>query len=118
MSARYLIPIRHGCISQRTTLVIPGQWIQPWHVVETAISRHFGIDPSKLHSRLRDDQTASARMAAMALLSHYWAPNRVARHFGRDHTTVAYAIRQMQDRITVDSEFKTRFEATRNALGL
>jgi chromosomal replication initiation ATPase DnaA len=67
------------------------------HNITVGVSVATGIGLSKIMSRDRTKHVSRARQLAMRRLydaGPEWSTTRVGRYFGRDHSTVVYALRR------------------------
>jgi len=69
--------------------------------VQEIVARRFNVRVTDLRSQRRDQMATHARHAAMYLCREHtrFSLPVIGRHFGgRDHTTVMYAIRRVEER--------------------
>ena len=84
-----------------------------------AVSAHFGVDIETLRGRKRDKKTALARQVAMYILREDVQMNAsaIARSLGRkDHTTVLYGCKSIENQQNVDSKLRQDILQIRQAL--
>lgn len=73
----------------------------------------FGIDLKQLHSKSRKREIVMARQAAMYLCKKYTTQSvsRIGVVIGnRDHATVLHAIKNVENLLATDTEFKSKFD--------
>lgn len=77
------------------------------HAVVAEIARMHGVEASAMRSPDRTDRVVAARNHAMAVLrfTKEWSLTRIGRHFGRDHSTVLFAIGSHLLRARVDHPY-------------
>ena len=78
--------------------------------IQNTVSGYFNIEIKELHSKSRKQEIAKARQIAMFLCKKY--TNFSFAHIGsivgkRDHATVLYACRTVQDLIDIDKSFRS-----------
>ena len=71
------------------------------HIVE-GVSGYSAIGVERMRGRSRQKATFQARSAAMYLIREMtgWSLSDIGEYFDRDHTSVIYAIRQIEDALT------------------
>jgi len=79
--------------------------------IQNTVSKYFNIEIKDLHSKSRKQEIAKARQIAMFLCKKY--TNYSFAHIGsivgkRDHATVLYACRTVQDLIDIDKSFRSQ----------
>jgi chromosomal replication initiation ATPase DnaA len=82
----------------------------------TAISTVFEMDRDQILSPIRGEmRIAYARQAAMALCRELTSLGliRIGNQFGRDHTTVLYAVKKTGERELSDPAFKANLDLAR-----
>ena len=82
-------------------------------LIQNTVSGYFHIDIKELHSKSRKQEIAKARQIAMFLCKKY--TNYSFAHIGnivgkRDHATVLYACRTVQDLIDIDKSFRSQVD--------
>jgi chromosomal replication initiator protein len=87
--------------------------------IQALVCQRFGLSNEELLSTSRTGRIAQPRQLAMYLareLTEHSLP-AIGRHFGgRDHTTVLYAWRQAQERLTRDENLKNTVDSLRTSL--
>jgi chromosomal replication initiator protein len=79
-----------------------------------AVLADFGVDQKALHSKSRKREIVLARQAAMYLCKKHTTQSvsRIGIVIGnRDHATVLHAIKNVENLLTTDAEFKAKFDA-------
>jgi chromosomal replication initiator protein len=79
-----------------------------------AVLADFGVDEKALHSTSRKREIVLARQAAMYLCKKHTTQSvsRIGTIIGkRDHATVLHAIKNVENLLTTDAEFKAKFDA-------
>jgi chromosomal replication initiator protein len=87
-------------------------------LIQATVADSYGIARDRMKSAARDRPVAWPRQIAMYLareLTGFSLPS-IGRMFNRDHTTVMYAIRQVEARIAYDPEQRADVRALREAL--
>ena len=66
-----------------------------------AVAEHFNISSSDIRGRKRTKNIAWPRQIAMYIINHMceYSMNEIGNEFGKDHTTVIYAIQKVEDSI-------------------
>lgn len=75
----------------------------------------FGVDMKSINSKSRKREIAQARQAAMALCKRYTTQSvsRIGQVVGnRDHATVLHALKNVEDLLETDKDFREKYEAT------
>lgn len=88
-------------------------------VILKAVISTFGVDMKSINSKSRKREIVLARQAAMALCKKHTTQSvsRIGQVIGdRDHATVLHAIKNVEDLLETDSEFKTKYEAAEAVL--
>ncbi|MBQ0056630.1 MAG: chromosomal replication initiator protein DnaA [Bacteroidales bacterium] len=78
-----------------------------------AVVSTFGIDMKSINSKSRKREIVLARQAAMSLCKKYTTQSvsRIGQVVGnRDHATVLHALKNVEDLLDTDAEFKEKFE--------
>jgi chromosomal replication initiator protein len=79
-----------------------------------AVLADFGVDQKQLHSKSRKREIVLARQAAMYLCKKHTTQSvsRIGMVIGnRDHATVLHAIKNVDNLLATDAEFKAKFDA-------
>jgi len=89
--------------------------------IQNTVSNYFHIDLKDIHSKSRKQEIVKARQIAMFLCKKY--TNYSFAHIGsiigkKDHTTVLYACRTVQDMIDIDKTFRIVMKDIENLLKL
>lgn len=80
---------------------------------------NFGIDLKQFNSKSRKREIVLARQAAMYLCKKHTTQSvsRIGMHIGnRDHATVLHAIKNVNNLLSTDAEFKAKFELAESQL--
>ena len=78
-------------------------------LIQNLVAEYFEIPVDRLKSKTRKREVVTARQIAMYLCKHHTNEplKSIGEQFGgRDHSTVIYSIRSVQDLIDTDKEFK------------
>ena len=81
--------------------------------IQKVVANHFGIDPREMRSQRRSRDVALTRQVAMYLAKRLTERSlpEIGRRFGnRDHTTVMYAIRKIEERCISSHDFRAEIE--------
>lgn len=84
-----------------------------------AVIGTFGVDMKSINSKSRKREIVFARQAAMSLCKKYTtvSVSRIGQVVGgRDHATVLHALKNVEDLLATDSEFKNKFIAAENKI--
>lgn len=87
--------------------------------IQNLVANSYNIAPESMRSQSRARLDAWPRQVGMYLCRQVYgmALPKIAREFGnRDHTTVVYAVRQVQNRMAADPIYRADVEALRKAL--
>lgn len=87
--------------------------------VQNLVANSYGVSPDTMRTKSRARVDAWPRQVAMYLCRNRFgmALPKIAREFGnRDHTTVVYAVRQVEIRMATDPIYRADVEALREAL--
>jgi chromosomal replication initiator protein len=85
------------------------------------VAEHFDIDLKKMQGNTRKREVVVARQLSMYLAKAYTKTSlkMIGNHFGgKDHSTVIYSCRAVQDLIDTDAKFKTAVESLERRLKL
>jgi chromosomal replication initiator protein len=96
----------------------PGRDVSPETVLKT-VADHFGLKVSDLKSDRKFKMIAIPRQIAMYLmreLTHCSFPDIGHRIGGRDHTTVMYAVKKIEKKLSEDVSLRNTVEALRKKL--
>lgn len=75
----------------------------------SAVGRYYEIEPDRLLGRERHVPVSLARQVAIYLLyteTEYRSLKGIGRVFGRDHTTVLYAVRHIEELTATDARIR------------
>jgi len=89
-------------------------------IVVGAVAEHFGIDSAAIVGRRRDKHTALARRVTMYLLreeSHLSSTRVGATLGGKDHSTVLYAQKHMEEQLEADPGLRQELTVIRQVIG-
>lgn len=95
------------------------QPVKPGVVLE-AVAEHFGIESGEIVGRRRDKHTALARRVAMYLLREesQLSSTRVGLTLGgKDHSTVLYAQKHMEEQLEADPGLRQELTVIRQVIG-
>jgi chromosomal replication initiator protein len=89
--------MKHVLSLWRGELLVPGT---TWKDTARAVAEKHDVTLEELRGRSRKRKIAWARQEAMALVwhEHKLSTVRIGQLFGRDHTTVLWALRQVEAR--------------------
>jgi chromosomal replication initiator protein len=90
----------------------PAQQVNLEHIIDV-VTRHYNVRLSDLQSRRRHKSVAEPRQVCMWLARQRtrFSLEEIGGHFGgRDHTTVMYAIKTINNRISATPEFARQVE--------
>lgn len=90
------------------------------HQVKDEVCRLSGLTRAEIESSLRDRRIARPRQAAMFLARELCGKSlpQIGRVFGdRDHTTILYACRRTEERLSGDPEIQALVERVRHFFG-
>jgi len=85
------------------------------------VAEHFDIDLKKMQGNTRKREVVVARQLSMYLAKAYTKTSlkMIGTHFGgKDHSTVIYSCRAVQDLIDTDAKFKIAVESLEKRLKL
>lgn len=84
-----------------------------------AVAEEYGVSVEDIMSNSRRSDIAEARQMSMCLFAETsgYEPERIGRVFGRNRTTVIYAIRKMRDLASVDKRTQRHLANLQNVLG-
>lgn len=76
--------------------------------IKAAVADHYQLAPAELYGRRRHAYLARPRQLAMAMARDITGKSlpEIARAFGRDHTTMVHAIRQVERRMREDDSLR------------
>jgi chromosomal replication initiator protein len=81
--------------------------------IQKVVGDHFGLPDTKLREKVRTKQVANARHIAM-YLSHRltnFTKKDIGQYFGgKDHSSVIYAIQQVDKKLTIDDDYRLEVE--------
>lgn len=84
-----------------------------------AVAEEYGVSVEDIMSNSRRSDITEARQMSMCLFAETsgYEPERIGRVFGRNRTTVIYAIRKMRDLASVDKRTQRHLANLQNVLG-
>lgn len=82
------------------------------------VCQGYEVSAERVHSPLRTEEVAWARMVSMYLINTRlgWNHSKIGDHFNRHHTSVGHAMRAVTDRISVDSKVAELIEHINSVL--
>ena len=85
-----------------------------------AVAKEYGVTVDDIMSNSRRSDIAEARQMSMCLFAETsgYEPERIGRVFGRNRTTVIYAICKVRDLASVDKRTQRHLANLHGALGL
>lgn len=85
-----------------------------------SVARHYSLRPQDIRGIRRTKQLVEPRQLAMYFARKHTDLSlpELGRNFSRDHTTVLYAIRKVEEDARRDPAFQVRIEAVEKAIGL
>ena len=89
--------------------------------IQKKVAEHYNIKLSDMYSPKRNRSLVRPRQVAMYLckrLTTYSLPDIGFRFGGRDHTTVIYAIRKVEELCRSDSSFAEHISTLKRSLGI
>jgi len=86
--------------------------------IEEIVAKYFNVSPSPLHLRCRRNEIVIPRMITMFLAHKYTFLSTVelGRYYGRHHTTVIYALKEMEDRFIDDRIFRAKLKSIESVI--
>lgn len=84
-----------------------------------AVAEEYGVSVEDIMSNSRRSDITEARQMSMCLFAETsgYEPERIGRVFGRNRTTVIYAIRKMRDLASVDKRTQRHLANLQNVFG-
>lgn len=84
-----------------------------------AVAKEYGVSVDDIMSNSRRSDISEARQMSMCLFAETsgYEPERIGSIFGRNRTTVIYAIRKMRDLASVDKRTQRHIANLQNVLG-
>lgn len=84
-----------------------------------AVSDHYGIEYSAIHTKSRKSEIVTARQVAMYLAKKYtdYSTSKIGQLIGnKNHATVIYALRMVKDQFDVNKSFRSDIESLEEVL--
>ena len=92
--------------------------MSPFNLVLAIVSDHFGVSREAILSKSRRAEFVLLRHVAMYLLRTRYGYSfpRIARYFGRDHTSVMYAVERVEDMVLAEPSDQEWLNEIRSAI--
>ena len=102
-----------------TTIVMPPSANRQINRIMRATSKRFGLTLEEMISPSRKKRFSYPRQLAIAIAKRTTSASlpKIGRHFGRDHTTVLHACRQIDGWLTYRENVQADYDAIIQAIG-
>ena len=87
-------------------------------MITQAVAAHFNINPDLFFTKTRKREISDARQIVMYLSKKLagMSLKNIGTKLGRTHATVIYACRNIDDRLSIDSDLRTSIDEIQSAL--